>query len=360
MEKQLTTRWFLGSNSASGFHSLYGGFCAGEDDFLHVIKGGPGTGKSSFMRRIGEAAERRGLDVEYILCSGDPDSLDGVYIPSLHVGYVDGTAPHVLDPAFFGASGDYVNIGRFCAPVSDAGVRREIRSVTERYRSHYERAYSYLSAAYAADPAAYGTLLSDEDAEAARRRARSSAARELPLSPGEGARSERFLSAITCKGELRCEDTLTGLCRRIYALEARLGLADIFLREFADAAAERGHRHIVCRDALSPGHLEAVLLPDRGVAFLAVAPGREPGFKPERTLRLDSIPASGPPRPALRALRKSLSSDRKAAAALRSSAVEALAEAKKLHDELELLYRPYVDFAGLTQAGDEAISSLFD
>ena len=49
--------WFLGSNSEHGFHSLYDGFCAGDGDFLRVIKGGPGTGKSSFMRAIGRAAE---------------------------------------------------------------------------------------------------------------------------------------------------------------------------------------------------------------------------------------------------------------------------------------------------------------
>lgn len=55
------------------------------------------------MRHIGEAAEKEGLEVEYILCSGDPDSLDGVYIPALRLGYADGTAPHILDPACFGA-----------------------------------------------------------------------------------------------------------------------------------------------------------------------------------------------------------------------------------------------------------------
>ena len=95
MEKQQTTRWFLGANSAEGFRSLYEDFCRGEGDFLRIIKGGPGCGKSSFMRHIGEAAEKKGLEVEYILCSGDPDSLDGVYIPALRLGYADGTAPHI-------------------------------------------------------------------------------------------------------------------------------------------------------------------------------------------------------------------------------------------------------------------------
>ena len=88
----MTTEYFLGANSGDGFASLYGGFCCAPGDFLYIIKGGPGGGKSRFMRRIGRSAEERGLDVEYILCSGDPDSLDGVYIPELSLGFADGTA----------------------------------------------------------------------------------------------------------------------------------------------------------------------------------------------------------------------------------------------------------------------------
>ena len=43
------TRYFLGGNTASGFVSFYGQFCRGPEDFLWVIKGGPGCGISSFM-----------------------------------------------------------------------------------------------------------------------------------------------------------------------------------------------------------------------------------------------------------------------------------------------------------------------
>ena len=138
--------YFLGANSRDGFASLYSGFAAGEGDRLHIIKGGPGTGKSGFMRKIGAAAERRGLDVEYVLCSGDPDSLDGVYIPALKQGWVDGTAPHAAEPRCFGADGDYVNLGGFCRlPLSssDAG---EIRRLNRAYKALYDRAYAWLKA----------------------------------------------------------------------------------------------------------------------------------------------------------------------------------------------------------------------
>ena len=94
-----TASFFLGANTPEGFHSLYDNFIdAKKGDFLWVIKGGPGCGKSSFMRKVGTAAQQAGLDVEYIYCSGDPDSLDGVRIPQRHVAYVDGTSPHDTAP----------------------------------------------------------------------------------------------------------------------------------------------------------------------------------------------------------------------------------------------------------------------
>lgn len=87
--------YFLGANSYKGFYSLYDDFVSlSKIKRLYIIKGGPGCGKSTFMKTIADAANNAGHDVERVLCSADPDSLDGIYIPSLHVAYVDGTAPH--------------------------------------------------------------------------------------------------------------------------------------------------------------------------------------------------------------------------------------------------------------------------
>ncbi|MEI3085729.1 MAG: hypothetical protein V8S87_06850 [Oscillospiraceae bacterium] len=86
----MDTVFFLAANSGRGFYSLYDGFPERRGVFLSIIKGGPGTGKSGFMRRISAAAKQSGLDTEEIICSGDPDSLDALYIPALGRAWMDG------------------------------------------------------------------------------------------------------------------------------------------------------------------------------------------------------------------------------------------------------------------------------
>ena len=87
-------QYFLGANAPSGFYSLYSCLLPPEEArAIYILKGGPGCGKSTLMRRIGAWAEEAGLETEYILCSGDPDSLDALVLPQTGTAIVDGTAP---------------------------------------------------------------------------------------------------------------------------------------------------------------------------------------------------------------------------------------------------------------------------
>ena len=141
-------RYFLGANTAKGFFSVYEDFCKPDSgNFLYVIKGGPGCGKSSFMKKIGKSEEDAGLDVEYVLCSADPDSLDGVLIPAWHVGYADGTSPHVLEVALPAASGAYVDLGQFYDVAALRPKREALAALTEKYRAQDAIAYKALAEA---------------------------------------------------------------------------------------------------------------------------------------------------------------------------------------------------------------------
>ncbi|MDL2232423.1 AAA family ATPase [Ruminococcaceae bacterium OttesenSCG-928-L11] len=87
--------FFLGSNTPQGFVSRFDQLADADDGWrCFVIKGGPGTGKSTMLKRIAAHLTQKGHPVEYIHCTSDVNSLDGVICPSLKLSFADGTPPH--------------------------------------------------------------------------------------------------------------------------------------------------------------------------------------------------------------------------------------------------------------------------
>ena len=77
-------KFFLGANSPYGFISIFNNLYYPEEDwFAYIIKGGPGTGKSTLMKKLAKEANLRGINTELIYCSSDPSSLDAVIFPQL-------------------------------------------------------------------------------------------------------------------------------------------------------------------------------------------------------------------------------------------------------------------------------------
>ena len=347
----MKSTYFLVANSKDGFISLYDGFCRGEGDYLTVIKGGPGTGKSAFMRAIGEAAEARGMATEYILCSGDPDSLDGVYIPAMRRGWVDGTAPHITEPRRFGVDGDYVNLGQFCAAPLPPRAAQAAAGLYEAYRAEYGRAYAYLAAAEALRRAYLPQLFQGELLDSLRRRMRNILKRGRVRGAQGGGTQRRFLSAISCKGEICLSGEVEKLCKLIYVLEDSLGGAAAALelaREEGDALRAA---MLACPSPIDGTALEALIFPEWGIGLV-----RE-GFGISEGRRLHLNAAIEPAR--LAPYRDALGAGQEEYARLVSRAVESLKGAKALHDALEAQYRPQMDFAALTEFRAEYIRDVF-
>ena len=112
-------QYFLGANSPSGFYSLYDHLLPPERaSRFYILKGGPGCGKSTLMRKVARRAEEAGETVEYTLCSGDPDSLDAILLPRLGVAIVDGTWSSPNIPVRWRSTSTWV------VPIREKGCRR--------------------------------------------------------------------------------------------------------------------------------------------------------------------------------------------------------------------------------------------
>lgn len=74
--KAQAKRMFAGANTSTGFRSFYNFLIGSEAHRLIVLKGGPGVGKSTFIRHVADALIKSGYLVELFHCSSDPNSLD--------------------------------------------------------------------------------------------------------------------------------------------------------------------------------------------------------------------------------------------------------------------------------------------
>ena len=107
-------KYFLAANSCEGFCSYFDKSYLPDGEWrAFIIKGGPGTGKSSFMKYFALKASEKGYKTLLCPCSSDPNSLDGVIIPDKKLVMLDGTPPHTLEPAFPGACEKILNFGDF-------------------------------------------------------------------------------------------------------------------------------------------------------------------------------------------------------------------------------------------------------
>lgn len=335
------TNFFAGANSGSGFQNLFSEIADLEDTYdLMVLKGGPGVGKNTFMREIGRAMEAAGTPVEYLWCSGDPDSLDGVVVPEIRCAVMDGTAPHVIEPKYPAAVDRYVDLGRFYDLTAAKAAAEEVRARTREYQAAYARAYHCLRAARQVELAAAASVERTFDREKLERRTAGIIARELRRRGGErGRTARRFLGSITHRGYVWRFDSVEALCPRVYELDDSWELAGEALAVLHRAASEKGWDTIACCAPEDPSRLEHLLIPGLGLAFVTSRPNMAYGKKPFRRVRVDAM--------AQPEGRARLRFQARMAALLRGEGVAALKEAKAGHDALEAVYNPYVDFDGV-------------
>lgn len=356
MPTEPQVRFYLGANSPAGFYSLYDELIDPlEAKSIFILKGGAGCGKSTFMRQVARQAEEKGLPVEYIPCSGDPDSLDAVILPGQKSAIVDGTAPHVVEPRYPGVVDRYVNLGDCYDYKALAGKREEIVAAMTGYKGCYAQAYRCLSAAEEVTKNLRSVLETPEMREKMGKRARGILKREVRRREGGTGRvTRRFLSAVTHKGPLCEYGTVEKLCKRVYELDDPWGLAHGLLCPLLRGAVAAGWDAIACPSPMEPGRLEHLLLPQLSLGFVTSGPQLRWDRHAYRRLHLDAMAD----REVLKRERGRLRFGRKIVQALQEEAVASLAQAKEMHDKLEGIYNPFVDFGSVRRLADQAAAEL--
>ncbi len=96
-KKPQRTHRLMGTLTPEGAKDYFGSLTKGIKRRI-FIKGYPGSGKSTLMKRFAEKAESLGLDTQWGWCGLDCNSIDYVWLPELQTIFFDSTSPHEYEP----------------------------------------------------------------------------------------------------------------------------------------------------------------------------------------------------------------------------------------------------------------------
>lgn len=255
--KQTIPTYFAAANSYRGFISYFDRvFDSKEYDRIFVLKGGPGTGKSSLMRKISEHFRTNDFYVEEILCSSDPASLDGVIgiKNGRKFAVLDGTAPHERDAIYPGIIDEIINLGDGWDERWLIGKKTEILSLAKEKKKAYETAYNYLNIAGKCDDIIALTISDKFDIFKAKSKAESILSDLIAKENGEI--KTRLLSSFGRHGKYNIEP-----CESIF--DARITVSKdgyLFLKTCADMLKSNSVDITLFPSPLSPEKLNALLL----------------------------------------------------------------------------------------------------
>lgn len=335
-------QYFLGANSAQGFVSLYNQLIdESKAAAFYILKGGPGCGKSTLMKKIGAELENEGVRVEYILCSGDPGSLDAILLPEKGIAIMDGTAPHVMEPTYPGVVSHYINLGDSYDRVALREKAASFIAIKKRYQDCYIRAYQCLRAAREVRRNGEKECITPDVLAKVSKRTKGILSREVKRKKGvRGALTQRFLGAITCEGQFCLYESVESQCKRIYELQDNGGLAHEMLRELQEGILAAGYDVTAFLSPEDPTRLDHLMVPALSLAFLSSTTQRTPNKRPYRRVRMETMAD----RELWKTNRAKLRFANRIAGELVEDGIRELAQAKLLHDDLEAVFHSFVDF----------------
>lgn len=340
-------KFFLGANSGEGFVSHFADSYIKGEWKAYIIKGGPGTGKSSFMKYIAAKATDKGYSVILCPCSSDPHSLDGVIIEELRTVLLDGTAPHVVEPALPGACENIINLGDFWDSDKLLENADGIMKAAKHNSAFHKTVSAYLSAA--------GEVMFDNlklsrlatDRPKALRFARRLSEQHIPKkSTKVGKEFIRFIGGTTPEGIIAFSRTITDYYENLIVIEDKFGGAAGEIMKYLRAAAkEKGYDIITLHNPFLPSELtDHIVIPELSLAFVT-----ENGFiKFDTTVR--RIHARRFTNKALiKRYRARIMFNSKVTKQLLTGAIHTLKNAKSSHDKLEKYYIDSIDFNALSK-----------
>lgn len=346
-------RIFPGANTANGPYNFFDYIIPQNVNRIFCMKGGPGVGKSSMMKKIAKEFEEKGYTIELHHCPSDPSSLDGVVIMELGVVLLDGTAPHIVDPKLPGAVDEIINLGEYWNLESLEQNKLGIKEADRDISASFKRAYKYLKPAESMYNSieekiigcmnyAKINMMTDEFIE---RIFKDCEAKEIY-------KKERHLfgTAITPIGHIDYSDSLLCNVDVIYHLNGEKGSGkSTFLKRVCDKAVQKGMEVEIYHYPLIKEKIETIIIKDLSMAITT-----SKLFEDKETIDLDKYIN-------LKEYNKykdEIEFDKKVFNELLQHGIDNLNKAKIKHDVIEAYYVPNMYFDKIDKLKDEIVKRI--
>jgi hypothetical protein len=365
MAKAKIRKMFPGNNSSTGFYSFYDEVINFPAAKVFILKGGPGTGKSTLMKKIGAVMVRQGYDLEYHYCSSDPDSLDGLVIPSGRIAVLDGTRPHVIEPKNPGVVEEIVNLGDFWDEHLLLKNKEKIMELNKRKARMFQLAYSHLREAQIVQDELESYYQEAVDPVRVRKlwqQVNEAVFREVPPQFAQPAKVRRlFASANTPGGYVHHLDSILQEARLLYLLQGEPGTGkEEFLKSVYRWGTGRGLTCEVYHCPFQPRRMELLYFPPLSAGFLRVEeplkfePGNLPELQDCREVNFNQDLNTK----ILQIYQQEIKEAKSRLLALRKKAWDKLKAAQEVHGHLEKLYLPAMDFEAVNRKGEEVLQKI--
>lgn len=351
--------FFACCNTAKGFQNFFSSNLK-DLDKIYILKGGPGTGKSTIMKKIGAYASSKGLLAEYIHCSSDPDSLDGVIIPCLSLAIVDGTTPHVIEPTAPGAIEEYVNLGVAWDVDALAKNKKQILYLEREIGACYPKAYECFSKALKIHDEWEQIYIRQMDFEKANKLTESVITMLLndkSISKNSTIK-HRFFGGATPKGALNYVESLTADLSKRYFIKGRPGSGkSTMLKKILASAQGRGFDVEVYHCGFDPDSLDMLILPELELCIFDSTTPHE--YYPSRDTDsiIDMYSQLITPHTDETFAEELADITRRYKEKIKEGTSH-LAYAKYLHDDLEKYYIAATDFSKITSISDALLDKI--
>ena len=353
--------YFPGGNTSKGFFSYYD-YIMGQEEAnkIYIFKGGPGTGKSTTMKHIGAWAETEGFSVDYLHCSSDPNSLDGLIIVDLNIAMIDGTAPHIVDPKNPGAVDTIIHLGEFWNQDAIRQHKNDIIAYNKKIKANFQRAYKYLGAAKSLFDDICDIYTQATDYCSLNRYIENIIENKIKIPDTQmtlGKNRKLFITAITPSGIINYINTLvSGYNVNVIKSEWGMG-GNYILSELTEAAIKAGYDVETFYNPMEPDkYIEHLIIKELKLAFITQNKYNSIIITPIQVIDMtDFISAEK-----IKLDHKTLKFDKTNMNSYIEKAIDCIKEAKATHDLLEQYYIPYMNFDEIKKKEEYIINDIKD